>query len=120
MNDSDLLAKPECVEYDRNGRVSKIFCKICGCIIAHSLRRGLHRLSRYAEVKIQFADGSHHVTNLCLDCVTRHRKNEDILLAIHEADILHFEKDLPSMVEHLENKRSPRVVDVDVHRRGIL
>lgn len=71
------------IEYDTDGSIKKMFCKICGTPIAGTVYRpkgsGLKidqlvekfiRFPVYAEMKMECNDGSYHVTHGCKDCIT--------------------------------------------------
>jgi hypothetical protein len=73
----------------------------------------------YAEMKIKFADGTAHVTNLCKECTSKARNNPELLMAIYNADIDDLCIDNPAMEMFRANKERPRVVAVDNTGRGI-
>lgn len=71
------------IEYDSDGAIKRMFCKICGTAIAGTTYRpkgsGLKidqlvekfiRFPVYAEMKLECNDGSFHVTHGCKDCIT--------------------------------------------------
>ena len=111
----------ECAEYlqrTRNGAIRRIFCKCCSYIIAEQRGRTFWRSRIYAEIKIKFADGTMHVTNLCSGCIPKVRKDRELLMALYQADIDDMVKEDPTAAK-FRDKAEPRVVAVDTKYRGI-
>lgn len=70
------------------GGIEEILCKVCGTVIAGNTELVTHRgpdragniieqrtrqfirFQNYAELKMLFRDGSHHVTNGCTNCLS--------------------------------------------------
>jgi hypothetical protein len=87
----------------KDGKVHSIQCKMCGATIADTVertigfevnRRGerirvvnrqLTYLPNYREIKIEFDDGSSHVTNGCANCLSE-KLHPSILDEMHHAD----------------------------------
>lgn len=75
---------PNFIRQNAIGEIEEIMCKVCGIVIAgitettteRTARDGklivtkirqFQRFHNYAELKLKFTDGSHHVTNGCVD-----------------------------------------------------
>ncbi len=104
-----ILKRPDYVVFDTDGSIKELFCKVCGTSIAgmRNTVKGRHfdkttgtwiqesvtrfqRSNLYAEMKIEFMDGSGHVTNGCATCLNKisTRGHEDeVLLALLNADM---------------------------------
>lgn len=93
-----MLKRPNYVE-ETNGAINKLFCKICGASIAgvtetpkgggpliKVMVQKFMRFSNYAEIKIEFSDGSMHVTNGCKSCLKVNMESSQ-LLEIYQADM---------------------------------
>jgi len=81
------IKRPNFVLYGPNGEMEELFCKMCGTAImgmneqVKGRRMGpdgkwieerilrFRRFHNYAELKMEFWDGSAHVTNGCRDCL---------------------------------------------------
>lgn len=64
------LQRPDYIILDAAGRVTQIFCKVCGTQIGQMNKIGrMVRTSEYIEAKIQCTDGSFHHTNGCDKCL---------------------------------------------------
>lgn len=123
MRESNKQAKclrPDYIETDNRGKTLKIVCKVCGDSIADAIPgRGLVRHKNYAEIKMQFEDRTCHVTNLCISCVGKNRRNRPLLMSIYEADILHMMRELPEAEVLLGGKSVPRIIAVDTNQKGL-
>lgn len=114
----ELLKKPDYVDNDAIGRMIALYCKVCGTQIGADQRGNFFRGSNYAEMKIMWADGSKHVTQLCSDCVVAASNSPDVMLAMYNADIDDMVKSVPQMEAHRE-KFDPVCVAIELKRRGI-
>lgn len=66
------------IEFNRDGAIGRMYCKICGTPIAGTVvgpkgpdQRLVEKFMRfpvYAEMKMECSDGSFHVTHGCKDC----------------------------------------------------
>lgn len=99
------LQFPKFVEYDQEGQLSVLRCKICGTVIGERAERShgfkrlpdgrmierisdqFHRNNLYCEIKIAFEDGSAHVTNGCKNCLVG-LTDGAILSELEQADML--------------------------------
>lgn len=113
------LEKPDYIQRDSKGRVWRVFCKVCGYIICEQRKRTFWRSNIYSEMKIEWADGSAHVTNLCRNCIPLVRRDPEALMAIYQADIDDLCIDDPINDMWRYGKSSPRVTTTDHHARGI-
>lgn len=113
------LEFPEFIQRTRTGAIKRIFCKCCGYIIAEQRGRIFWRSRVYAEIKMRFADGTAHVTQLCQGCLPKVRRNPDALMAMYNADLDDMAQDDPR-IEMFREKSEPRVVAVDTQMRGIV
>lgn len=95
------VLRPNYVIYDDVGAIKELFCKVCGSAIAgvqesvrgmRQTRQGLwveervlawRRFPNYAELKMEFEDGSFHVTNGCRNCLTEALTNEQLHELMH-------------------------------------
>lgn len=82
----------------------RLHCKICGTIIGEMMARPMERgqtpdgriverfverfcrLSNYCEMKIVYEDGSAHITNGCVSCLTKIKFDEFDLQRLTEVD----------------------------------
>lgn len=99
------IKRPSYVTFTPNGEITELFCKVCGSQIGgiedtvqgrsldkttnkwvERVVRQFRRFSGYTEMKMEFEDGSAHVTNGCNKCMTEHL-NKDDLTAIYNADL---------------------------------
>lgn len=93
------LSRPVFTIYRSDGEVDQLFCKVCGSMIGrYEEGFGLKRLPLYAELKMRFTDGSYHVTNGCIDCLSRIKTPEQ-MHELHQADLeesrtIFFERDI--------------------------
>jgi hypothetical protein len=115
-----LLAMPNYVVEGDQRRMMVCHCKVCGTKIGEDFRGAFLRLPNYCEIKMQFIDGTNHVTNLCAECLGR-GVTEDLamLSAMYDADMALMVREVPELAEVLGPKLGPRVVAVDTKRRGI-
>lgn len=112
------LIRPDYVENDKIGRMIRLFCKVCGVEIGEYRRGNFIRHTNYAEMKIQFEDGTKHVTNMCTKCMGPVSRDKTLMIACHRADIDVMVKEIPAMARELLRAR-PKVVTIDKKRRGI-
>lgn len=102
---ASLLQKPDYIEYDDDGSIKVIYCKVCGTVIAQwtikdrgetviidgkardVVKEKFTRLPNYAELKMQMVDGRAHVTNGCIDDIQRAAVSLELMQAMYEADI---------------------------------
>lgn len=100
-----FVKRPNYVTYGEDKSVEEIFCKVCGSPIAGMRARSagrrltrdrqwvelveirFRRLSNYTDLKIQFEDGSYHVTNGCKNCLSENLTIEQ-MTELHVADML--------------------------------
>lgn len=119
------VKRPDYVKYDEEGRLSELYCKLCGSqiggrvrvLIGKRMEDGVlsndyivefKRFPNYAEGKIEFHDGSAHVTLGCKDCLTG-KLDPETLDAIHQADL----DQAPSeYVERYKDRISKRLIGV--------
>lgn len=115
------LERPDYIVRRRSDRfVVAVLCKVCGTRISYfDPQKGIVRERNYAELKMQFADGSSHVTNCCTGCITRVRKDKAALVAMHRADWDDLALDGPVSDRNV-NRLHPRVVKVSTTREGIV
>lgn len=118
------LRRSNFATYAPNGVLLELFCKICGTQIASTyLRPGPHpssvpqlkfsRNNLYAEIKMAFEDGSHHVTNGCKNCLGTNMPPE-LLESLFEADM----QDLGAIDQR--NGKPTKVVVYDSTGGGII
>lgn len=126
------LKCPDYVQFDSFGNIEHIVCKLCGTTIAgmqdmeqgkeldkktktwiKTVVRQFRRFPNYAEVKIEFEDGSAHVTNLCDRCAQENIE-PDILKAIYNADIDMEEKQGNKHTALLRKRVPSRVVTISL------
>lgn len=119
MTDKCKVDFPDCIQRTRIGSIKRIFCKVCGYIIAEHRGRSFWRSRMYAEVKIRFADKSAHVTHLCKACVPKVRGDQEVLMELYEADIRDMMVDDPKMAVYLDGKENPKIVATDYQARGL-
>lgn len=99
-----FVQRPSYIILTRTGGLQEIFCKACGTSIGgvqetiKGRRRegdgrwvedrtsGFRRFSNYVEIKMQFEDGSFHVTNGCRNCLNDKLTPEQ-LQELHHADM---------------------------------
>lgn len=114
------LARSDYVETDYRGRMVALYCKCCGVRIGKEYRRGgFVRHTNYAELKLRFEDGSHHVTNCCKLCADIAINDPELMEAMHDADINVMVQDVPAMAGQWWRGK-PMCVWVDKKRMGIL
>lgn len=65
-----MLTMPHYTQLGPRGEVTAIFCKVCGQRTASMRGNDLIRNPIYQEAKILCDDGSYHVTNGCVNCLT--------------------------------------------------
>lgn len=96
-----FVLRPKYVILDDVGAIKELFCKVCGTAIAgvqemvrgrRQTRHGLwiedhvhvwRRFPNYAELKMEFEDGSFHVTNGCNQCLTEGLTAEQLHELMH-------------------------------------
>lgn len=84
------------IKTDDKGALNEILCKVCGTTIAgisevlserksdsagnviEVRHRSFSRFHNYAELKMQFTNGSFHVTNGCSKCLSTSLKSEQL------------------------------------------
>jgi len=131
--DYKFLQRPNYVILSETGELQELFCKVCGTAIAgqqdvvkgrRRSRSGdwieehiiqFRRYNNYAELKIEFKDGSFHVTNGCKTCL------HENLTQLQMRELMHADMDLEG-TENAENSklRAPkRVVAVRTDGGGI-
>jgi hypothetical protein len=113
------MEKPNYIQRNRSGGVRRVFCKVCAYVIAEQRGRMFWRSRLYSEMKIKFADGTAHVTNLCKECTSVARRDPELLMKIYEADIDDLCIDNQQMEIFRIGKEKPRVVAIDNTGRGI-
>lgn len=107
MLDKDIykfVQRPNYVMFGPNQELEELFCKICGTAIGgmHQALKGkrlnkqgvwieehvvrFRRFHNYAELKMEFQDGSAHVTNGCKTCL-HENLTTDQLFELHIADM---------------------------------
>ncbi len=119
MPDYKYVKRPNFVIKDTDGTMKELLCCCCGTVIAGKAPRVVgrrqtrdnrwietvaiefRRYSNYAEVKIQFLDGSYHVANGCRKCLTENMVPEK-LHEIHMADMLHEDMQFPGREKMME------------------
>lgn len=80
------LRRPKFAEFDKAGRLVALFCRVCGSCIGATVGGQFRHRANYTEVTIRFSDGSRHVANGCLECMSAEMEAEE-LQGIYEADI---------------------------------
>lgn len=101
------------VERSPSGAIKALYCKLCRAKIGFRDREGFKRTDQYAEVKIRFDDGSHHVTNGCQKCLRMGMDMAEVL-KMYEADC----QDDPSC--RVGDRVPVKVVSVSYDQGGIL
>jgi len=99
------VQRPDYVIFDSEGNIKEMFCKVCGDVIAAHEDRlkerkvgwggkiievrqaRFTRKNNYCELKMEFQDGSAHVTNGCTKCL-HPNLSTDQLYELHRADLL--------------------------------
>lgn len=119
------LVRKNFVDYGPKGQVLGLYCKLCGDAIAGVQARRVSpvpgaamamkflRYSNYAEIKIAFNDGSHHVTHGCKKCLGTNMA-PDVLQALYEADVL------DALTNSKAGAVATRVVQLDHTAKGIV
>lgn len=126
---------PDFVRFDAgSGAMVAILCKVCGTVIAglteETTRRShdragnmietkrvqFARFNNYAEVKIEFKDGSAHVTNICTVCLTSSIEDHE-LQELYEADI---HVDGAGYTEKLIARKAKRIAALARNTGGIV
>jgi hypothetical protein len=127
------LARPNYMCYHSNNEVKEIFCKLCGAQIAGERRVLLNtrkdkntgkiieeysvkfqRLPTYAELKMQFEDGSYHVTNGCSSCMQMHLHPE-VLQELYDADAEEMKPEL-----NMPPRKAVKAVAIATDQKGIV
>lgn len=117
-----MLAKPDYIEFGDGGRPEKMYCKVCGEVIADLQYKPkgdfvVERFTRtpsYAELKMQMQDGSKHITNGCSTCIRRAMKDVPLMQKMYQADIpfaMPYEETTPRTVSSF--------VTAAFHSRGL-
>lgn len=115
----EYVLRPNYVIFGPGNRIEELFCKVCGSAIAgmQSTIKGrrldpatkqwieehvleFRRFHNYAELKMQFEDGSYHVTNGCKTCLSGTLPIEK-LHELHIADMLIEDMIYPGQEEHM-------------------
>lgn len=112
------LARPNFIERSSGGGITGIYCKLCGMQIAHPFNNRIVYSQQYMEIKLQFEDGSFHVTNLCKVCAADIGDHPDKMEALYEADIAEMAEQVPSLAD-LSGKGAPRLYSMMVGVNGI-
>jgi hypothetical protein len=103
MTEYTYVQRPNYVLYGPNGELEELFCKVCGTAIGGMTeqvkgRRFEHgqwieerilrfrRFHNYVELKMDFQDGSAHVTNGCRNCL-HEGLTSDQMYELHLADM---------------------------------
>jgi len=118
---SDLLARPDYVVNDAEGRMVGMHCKVCGVPIAgiRMADNQFVRFNNYGEMKMKFATGDFHVTNLCHSCLETVPYDRDLMYAVFCADVDNMAKEVPSLAKLKLQGKPTRCVAVDTKRLGI-
>ncbi len=119
MTNERKISRPEYIERNDQGKIANIYCKACGVPIAVSRSAHMKRLVNYTEVRMRFADGTQHVTNMCRACVPKIRRSESVMMEIYYADIADMLKVNPALDVLLAGKTKPRIVAVDTSQKGL-
>jgi len=106
------------LERDDSKLITKIYCKICGAVIAEKLGGEFRYRSNYAEAKFRFEDGSMHVTNLCKRCLPRLGNNPALMTLMHSADIEDLAITIPQIRRQLLRKK-PKLIATVIGTRGL-
>lgn len=120
-----MLKRPDFVTYDADGSLNRVYCKMCGVEIAGLVERPkgsgpknsimvtkFIRFPNYAEIKMEFDDGSFHVTNGCNVCLHEELSAND-LLDLYLADCADQKTPVGS-------RKPIRVVEFDTTAQGIV
>lgn len=113
------LKRPDYIEYDKIGRMIRLFCAVCGTVIGEDRRGNFFRFTNYAELKMKFDNGQMHVTNLCTDCVVVVAQSPELMLEVYHADIDEMATEIPEMGAFKDDKGLPRYVTMDLTRSGL-
>lgn len=121
------LARSDYVQFAADGTIDKIFCKMCGVVIASveaipigsGPRAGkfvmhFQRHPNYVDAKFVFDDGHFHVTNGCKNCINMSLTSEQ-LEELHTADL-----GLMPGVDATPDSTAIEVVAIDATGVGIL
>jgi hypothetical protein len=131
------IKRPQYVVFNDFGQIESMFCKLCGSEIGSikDLTQGrrfdkstktwieerirqFRRNSNYAEMKIEFDDGSCHVTNGCRRCM-QSSLDSDALNELHNADLDIEEAQGNKGVKMLRTRKALHVLAVRTDGGGI-
>jgi|SRR5580765_2997296 len=131
-----FVKRPNYVLYGPSMSLEELFCKVCGTAIGGLVtqvkgtritREGkqieeqiirFRRYHNYVEVKMQFEDGSYHVTCGCNQCMSVNLTPEQ-LDELHQADMSVEEEIYPGQEEHMARKAA-MVVAIRTDGGGII
>ena len=120
-----MIKKRNFVKYGADGSMEKLFCKVCGKQIAGMVLRPkgsgpninvmvakFLRNADYTEIKIQFNDGSSHVTHGCKECLTNALTTQQMLTL--------YKCDMEEMGMFSGLRKPVRITEIDHTAQGIL
>ena len=133
MNEANVWNHVKCLEFVRyeGSQIAEIFCKLCGTAIAgyteqlikkgvnrngvmvETVRQKFQRHHNYGELKIQFTNGSFHVTTCCTSCLNDHI-HPDALQEMYWADVIRE----PGSYTPNDRKRVPERVAASMKGAG--
>ena len=130
----DYVKRPNFVRYGPKGELEELFCKVCGSAIGGMTEQvkgrrfennqwieerilRFRRFHNYVEIKMEFQDGSAHVTNGCRNCLNE-KLTFDQMYELHIAD-MEMEGDLPH-VKQTKRRAPKRVVAIRSDGGGIV
>lgn len=117
------LARPDYCVRDKLGRMVELYCKVCGVQIGDDRAGAFLRFPKYGELKMQFSDGSKHVTNLCHDCIPIVADSRQLMMEVYYADLDDMARDAPPdiapSVMLLKFKLAPKFVRAEMSRFGL-
>lgn len=115
----ERLERKDFVVTDTRGRMTELYCKVCGEQIGGlNARSKFYRFKNYAEVMFTFVDDSKHVTNCCTDCVYDINDSSRLMKLMHDADIDYMAQDNPAMLVE-KQRRKPKVTRLNANRSGL-
>lgn len=128
----DHVKRPSYVRFGPQGELEELFCKICGTAIGgmteqvkgkrfengHWIEERILRFRRfhnYAELKLEFHDGSAHVTNGCRNCL-----HEGLTFdQMHELHLADMELDAGPHTKVCKTRSPKKVVAIRTDGGGI-